>query len=96
MYSERDISELTNPGSRILKAEVYLNGLWTPLDPSVTYTVLVNKWTASGGDGYYILLGEDILKKNTTMFTTDILAGYIERHTPISPQTEGRIDFVDK
>jgi hypothetical protein len=58
--------------------------------------VLVNKWTASGGDGYYVLLREDISKKNTTMFTSDILAGYIQRHTPISPQTEGRIDFVDK
>ena len=96
VYSERGISQLTNPGSRILKAEVYLNGLWTPLDPSATYTMLVNKWTASGGDGYYILLREDIPKENTTMFATDILAGYIQRHTPISPQTEGRIEFVNK
>jgi len=96
VYSERGISELTNSGSRIVKAEVYINGLWTPLDPSATYTVLVNMWTASGGDGYYILLQEDISKVNTTMLTTDILAGYIQRHTPISPQTEGRIDFVDK
>jgi len=96
VYLERAISQLTNRGSRILKAEVYLNGSWTPLDPSATYTVLVDEWTASGGDGYYILLGEDISKENTTMFTTDILAGYIQRHTPISPQTEGRIDFVDK
>ncbi len=96
VYLERGISQLTNPGSRILKAEVYLNGSWTLLDPSATYTVLVNKWTASGGDGYYVLLRGDISKENTTMFSTDILAGYIERHTPISPQTEGRIDFVDK
>ena len=96
VYLKRGISKLINPGARIIKAEVYLSGSWTPLDPSATYTVLVNKWTASGGDGYYILLREDISKKNTTMFTSDILAGYIQRHTPISPQTEGRIDFVDK
>ena len=96
VYSERGISQLTNPGSRIIKADVYLNGLWTPLDPSATYTVLVNKWTASGGDGYYILLREDIPKENTNIFSTDILATYVQLYTPISPQTEGRIDFVNK
>ena len=96
VYLERSISKLINPGSRITKAEVYLNGSWTPLDASVTYTVLVNEWTASGGDGYYVLLRKDISKQNTTMFSTDILAGYIKRHSPVSPQTEGRIDFVDK
>ena len=96
VYLERGISQLTSPGSRISKVEVYLNGSWTPLAPSATYTVLVNKWTVSGGDGYYIFLREDIPKENTTMFSTDILAGYIKRHTPISPRIEGRIDFVNK
>jgi len=96
VYLKRGISKLINPGSRIIKAEVYLSGSWTPLDPSATYTVLVNKWTASGGDGYYILLREDIPKENTTMFSTDILAGYIKRHSPISARIEGRIDFANK
>jgi len=96
VYSERGISKLINPGSRILKTEVYRNGLWTPLDPSAIYKVLVNTWTSSGGDGYYILLGEDILKENTTMFNTDILASYIQHHSPVSPEIEGRISFVDK
>lgn len=96
VYSERDISQLIHPGSRIVKTEVYRNGLWTPLDPSAIYKVLVNTWTSSGGDGYYILLGEDIPKENTTMFTTDILASYIQRHSPVSPKVEGRISFIDK
>ena len=96
VYSERGISQLIHPGSRIVKAEVYRNGLWTPLDPSAIYKVLVNTWISSGGDGYYILLPENIPKENTTMFTTDILAGYIQRHSPISPEIEGRINFVDK
>ena len=61
----------------------------------ITY-LIVNKWTASGGDGHYIFLGEDISKENTTMFTTDILAGHIQRHTSISPQIDGRIEFVGK
>lgn len=96
VYLQRGISKLINPGSRIIKAEVYLDGSWTPLDSSATYTVIVNEWTASGGDGYYILLEKDIPKENTSMFSNDILAGYIKRHTPISPQIEGRINFVDK
>ena len=94
VYLERDISKLINSGSRIIKAEVYLNGSWTMLDPLATYTVLVNEWTASGGDGYYVLLRDDIPKENTTMFSTDILAGYIKQRSPLSPQIEGRIDFV--
>jgi len=96
VYSNRTVSKVTNSGSRIVRAEVYQNGLWIPLDPSATYTVLVNKWTASGGDGHYIFLGEDISKENTTMFTTDILAGHIQRHTSISPQIDRRIEFVGK
>jgi len=30
------------------------------------------------------------------MFTTDILASYIQHHSPVSPEIEGRISFVDK
>ena len=96
VYSERGISQLIHAGSRIVNIEVYRNGLWAPLDPSAIYKVLINTWTSSGGDGYYTLLGEDIPKENTTMFTTDILARYIERHSPVSPEIEGRISFVDK
>lgn len=76
--------------------EIYRNGAWTALDPSAIYKVLVNTWTSSGGDGYYILLGADIPKENTTMFTADILASYIQRHSPVSPKIEGRISFIDK
>ena len=96
VYSNRTVSKVTNSGSRIVRAEVYQNGLWAPLNPSATYTVLVNKWTASGGDGHYIFLGEDISKENTTMFTTDILADHIQRHTSISPQIDGRIKITGK
>ena len=96
VYSGRDVSKITNPGSRIVSAEVYQNGVWVPLDSSATYTVLVNGWTASGGDGHYIFLRDDTSKENTTMFTTDILASYIQRHGTISPQVEGRINFLSR
>ncbi len=96
VYSGRGISQLTHSGSRIVKTEVYRNGLWTPLNLSAIYRVLVNAWTSSGGDGYYVLLAKDISKQNTTMFTTDILASYIQRHSPVSPKIEGRINITGK
>ena len=96
VYSGQNISKIINPGSRIVSVKIYQNGVWVPLDLSATYTVLVNGWTASGGDGHYIFLREDISKKHTTMFTTDILANYIQRHMKISPRIEGRINFVDR
>ena len=94
VYSGRNVSKITSPGSRIVRAEIYQNGAWAPLSPSATYTVLINAWTASGGDGHYIFLREDISKDNTTMFTSDILASYIQRHPTISPQVEGRINLT--
>jgi len=96
VYSGRDVSKITNPGSRIVRVKVYQNGVWVPLDSSVTYTVLVNGWTASGGDGHYIFLRDDISKENTTTVTTDILASYIQHHGTISPQLEGRINFLSR
>ena len=42
----------------------------------------------------FVFLGGSVTKENTTMKTTDVLAGYVQRHSPISPQVEGRITFV--
>ena len=96
VYSGKSISRIINPGSRIVSVKVYRNEAWVPLDLSATYTVLVNGWTARGGDGHYIFLKKDILKKHTTVFTTDILANYIQRHIRISPRVEERINFVER
>ncbi|RLE07267.1 hypothetical protein DRJ00_08440, partial [Candidatus Aerophobetes bacterium] len=96
VYSDQNISKIINPGSRIVNVEIYQNGIWIPQDLSTTYTVLVNAWTAGGGDGHYIFLKEDISKEHTTMFTTDILSNYIQHHIKISPQIEKRINFVNK
>ena len=96
IYSGKSISKIINPGSRIVSVEVRQNGRWVPLNLSAHYIVLVNGWTADGGDGHYIFLREDISKRHTTVFTTDILTNYIRRHIKISPQIDGRIKFVRK
>jgi 5'-nucleotidase len=41
-------------GERLGNVEVKdrTNGIWAPLDPSETYTVVTNSFLANGGDGY--------------------------------------------
>ncbi|MCF8144252.1 MAG: bifunctional metallophosphatase/5'-nucleotidase [Deltaproteobacteria bacterium] len=95
VYSGREISEILNPGSRIVKAEVWQEGFWVPLDPAEAYTVLVNDYIAEGGDGHYIFLREDLKKTLTTTTVTDILADYVIQHTPISPGIDGRILYLN-
>ena len=91
-----NVSKVINTGSRVIKTEVERNGVWVPLNQSATYTVLVNQWTLSGGDGHYIFLRDDLSKENTTMVTTDILAGYVQQQKVVSPQLEERIHIVPK
>jgi 5'-nucleotidase / UDP-sugar diphosphatase len=94
LYSGRELAEVLNPGSRIVKAEVWQGGSWVPLDPAASYTVLVNDYIAEGGDGHYPFLREDLKKTLTTTTETDILADYVIQHTPISPKIDGRIRLV--
>ncbi|MCD6418941.1 bifunctional metallophosphatase/5'-nucleotidase [bacterium] len=96
VYSGNEVSEIINYGSRIVNVEIYHDGGWQPLDTAATYSVLLNSWTSSGGDGYYLFAMDDIPIENTTMITTDILASYIETHSPVSPSVEGRISFCSR
>ena len=93
VYSGKEIKEIINPGSRIVDVKVYKDGIWTPLDSSTIYTIVINGWLAEGGDGHYIFSDDNIEKEFTTVITTDILVNYIQQNTPISPRAEGRINF---
>ena len=95
VYSGKEVSHIINYGSRIVKVEVYRDDAWVELDPSETYTVLVNDYIAGGGDGHYVFLKEDLKKTVTTTVTTDILADFIIRYTPVSPEVDGRIAYAD-
>jgi 5'-nucleotidase/UDP-sugar diphosphatase len=95
VYSGKEVSEIINHGSRIVKVEVCQDNSWVNLDPFEAYTVLVNDYIAGGGDGHYVFLKEDLKKTLTTMTTTDILADFIIQYTPISPEVDGRINHVN-
>jgi len=90
-YSEKVLEQLINEGSRVSNVSVSRDNSWVELDPAQTYRVLVNAYTSDGGDGQYIFLNEALKKIPTTMVTTDVLADFIIRHTPISPEIDGRI-----
>ena len=93
-YSGRELAEIIDYGDRVFDVEVYRQNAWVKLDPSTIYRVLLNAYTADGGDGQYPFLAEEMRKIDTGMVTTDVLADYIIRHTPIAPEIDGRIDLL--
>ncbi len=88
-FDGRNIKRVIFPGERVKDAMVKEKGTWVKLDPGKKYTVLVTSWTAAGGDGYYPFINAE--KKDTTVNLIDALSAYIEKNSPVSPQTEGRI-----
>ncbi|WOF16764.1 bifunctional metallophosphatase/5'-nucleotidase [Methanoplanus sp. FWC-SCC4] len=79
-------------GNRILNLSVVTDSGNEPIVPDKTYTVAVNNYMAGGGDGYTNLLEiADDKKYNTEINLIGLLAAAIERDSPISPETDGRI-----
>lgn len=93
-YKGRDVKTIFNKGSRVISVRVEENGNWSELDTNKIYTILTNDWIATGGDGYYIFLQNNIEKENTTLIDVDILTHYITKYSPIEPKTEERIKFI--
>jgi 5'-nucleotidase/UDP-sugar diphosphatase len=90
-YSGKELAQIINEGSRVSNILVFSDGDWVSLDPAKTYRVLVNAYISEGGDGQYPFLNKALEKIPTSMVTTDVLADFIIRHTPISPEIDGRI-----
>ena len=86
-----DNMSIAVPGERV--TEVLVGG--EPLDMGKIYEVAVNDFTAGGGDGYLTLKDlPDADKDFTYVYLTDALSRYIENHSPISPEIEGRITIL--
>ncbi|WP_342433038.1 5'-nucleotidase C-terminal domain-containing protein [Neobacillus sp. FSL H8-0543] len=69
------------------------DGSYAPIDLDATYTVATNAFTANGGDGYTGLkAAKDDGRINELLIVDfEIMAEYIEKHSPIAPTVEGRI-----
>jgi len=79
-------------GSRVCSVKtVSCDGsTYTELEDERTYPMVVAMYIANGGDGHSCLADN---KKNYEIgdMDTDIVENYIRTHSPVNPQTEGRI-----
>jgi len=74
-------------GSRVL--EVRLED-GSPIDPQLRYSVVTNSFLAAGGGEYVIFKsGENI--QDSFHYLRNIIAEYVQRHSPIEGRIEGRI-----
>jgi len=54
-YDGKNLAEIITPGRRVSRIEVSKAGEWVELKEDQLYTVVVNSWLASGGDGHYAI-----------------------------------------
>lgn len=85
------VNKTKPPMSRVV--EVLING--KPLDLNKIYTVAVNDFMAAGGDGYSVLKNAKSSLWPTGNWMRDDFVEYIKKHTPLNPQVEGRIIYVE-
>lgn len=78
------------PGSRVEKVEVFREGSWQPLELQATYLLATSNFLAAGGDGYTMFL-EAKNSWNLGFVDYEVLAEYVQAHSPVAPQVEGRI-----
>jgi len=82
------------PGERIAKAEVeQQDGSFQPLSSENVYTVAVNGFLASGGDGYFMFKNaESAAPTNTSVY--EAVKSILAARPEISPAPDGRIQFT--
>jgi 5'-nucleotidase/UDP-sugar diphosphatase len=62
-----------------------------PLDPAKTYRVTLLNFTANGGDAHMVLKGAKGQRVDTGLIDLDAFIDYIKSHSPLRPESTGRI-----
>jgi len=78
-------------GSRIVSAEVLVDGDYSALDMEAIYRVATNDYMRSGGDGYAILETNAINPYDQGSPLDQVVADYIAANSPLNAALEGRI-----
>lgn len=86
-----DMSEPS--GHRVTKVEVRTAHGFEELQDEMKYHVMINDYTANGGDGFEMLKHKTLVKTN--VLDTDLLVSYLKPNSPISPMVEGRITILN-
>lgn len=80
-------------GHRLVTVDVLENGTYKPLDSTKQYRVITNDWIIGGGDGYTMFKGLPATELGVDVYTA--MSGFIQRHTPLNPQLDGRIKSLN-
>lgn len=75
-------------GSRVIG--ITFDGV--PWSADATYRIATNDYVAAGEDGFLAMKGGSTT--STSEVYADVLKGWIESHTPVSPEVEGRITLT--
>ncbi|MEA2053199.1 MAG: 5'-nucleotidase C-terminal domain-containing protein [Euryarchaeota archaeon] len=75
---------------RIISVEVKTTEGYQPIDPLASYRIVTNNFLYSGGDGYTMFQnGTDLVLLGFVDY--EVLREYIEEHSPVALEVEGRI-----
>lgn len=93
------VYDLTQPeGSRVVSIQVRCNECEIPiyedLDEEKFYTIAVNSFLVTGGDGYTVLK-ENLINHKVGRVDIDVLTEFVETYSPIYAEIEGRITFTE-
>lgn len=80
------------PGSRITSVDVWNEATeaYSPIDPDARYQLATNNFIANGGDDYAVF-GLSSERYETGWLLSDALAEYLDEHSPVFTELEGRI-----
>lgn len=81
-----------NAGHRITKLQVLnIDGVWSDISPSSTYTVAMTSFLASGASDHWKVIGQLQLEhKPSNRTESQVLRSFIKRHSPLKQEVEGR------
>lgn len=87
-----DTDTVKSAGERIKNLSVVTESGIVPIDMEKMYSVAFTDYISGGGDGYTNLAAIPEERKFATEITMiDLVAGEVEKNSPISPGTDGRI-----
>ncbi|MCL6560868.1 MAG: 5'-nucleotidase C-terminal domain-containing protein, partial [Firmicutes bacterium] len=76
--------------SRIVKVEIETENGFQPIDLQANYIVATNNYMAGGGDGYDVFT-QAAGCEDLGFVDYEVFVDYLEEHSPVNPQVEGRI-----
>lgn len=83
------------PGSRIVSAELEIDGGWEAIDPEAIYGVVSNNYMRGGGDGYSMFATNGMNAYDFGPGLEQVVADYLGENTPYMPFTDGRISAAE-